>query len=64
LREKLGELKIERNELRERLHKLIDEAKANVTPIRLRMKNLKNIDPHYKEADKISRKNYKDWNTD
>jgi CRISPR/Cas system-associated endoribonuclease Cas2 len=64
LREKLGELKIERNELRDRLHKLIDEAKANVRLIRLRMKNLRNIDHHYKEADKTSQKNFRDWSTD
>jgi uncharacterized coiled-coil DUF342 family protein len=64
LREKLGELKKERNELRDTLHKLIDEAKANVRLIRLRMKNLRNIDHLYKEADKTSQKNFKDWNTD
>jgi len=33
LREKLGELKVERNDLREKLHKLIEEAKANVKEI-------------------------------
>jgi flagellar biosynthesis/type III secretory pathway protein FliH len=50
LREKLGELKVERNELREKLHKLIEEAKANVKKILFRTKILKNIVPLIKEA--------------
>jgi hypothetical protein len=39
MREKLGELKTERNELRDRLHKLIEEAKANVILPAFRTKN-------------------------
>lgn len=39
LREKLGELKVERNALRDRLHKAIEEAKANVPLFLFRMKN-------------------------
>lgn len=50
LREKLGELKIERNDLREKLHKLIEEAKANVQNILFRTKILKNIVPRIKGA--------------
>jgi hypothetical protein len=53
LREKLGELKIERNDLREKLHKLIEEAKANVQNILFRTKILKNIVPRIKGAVKL-----------
>ena len=39
LREKLGELKVDRNALRDRLHKAIEEAKANVPFSASRTKN-------------------------
>lgn len=41
LREKLADLKIERNTLRDNLHKAIEEAKANVFPFPRRMKRLR-----------------------
>jgi hypothetical protein len=39
LREKLADLRVERNTLRDRLHKAIDEAKANVLPEICRMRS-------------------------
>lgn len=64
LREKLAELKVERNELRDRLHNLITEAKANVSPPSLRTKNLRSTGMPSPAAARTSPRSWTGWSTD
>lgn len=54
MRDRLGQLKKERNTLRDRLHQAIEEAKDNVNYSIVRMKRLKNLRQLSKVVEKTS----------
>jgi len=62
LRDKLAELKVERNKLGDDLHNAITKAKANVVVYPFRMINWNNIVKLSRVANKTTRTDWENWN--
>lgn len=63
LRDKLAELKVERNKLGDDLHNAIEKAKANVPPLSLRTKSLKSTEVLSRAVERTSAKDSSSYST-